>query len=372
MAMAHEAGLRVTRFEVFRYAVPLRAPLMLKGASLATRDGVLLRLEDAQGAVGWGEAAPLPGFSRETPDEAGKDLLALKSALLDQEIAGHPLDPDGALARRLDARAPAPSARFAVELAAGTLYAAARQTTLPPILSATPRATVTLNGLLMGTPDALPGAARRLRADGYRAAKLKVGRQRVADEVSLVHAVADALGPDIRLRLDANRAWAFDDAARFAEGIRGVAIDYIEEPLADPRQMPSFAARFPALPVALDESVVGLSPEGLTAHAYARALVLKPTFLGGLVPTRRLARQAEALGMTSVLSAAFETGLGLRGLIGLAASLADIPAGLDTYRRLADDLLDPPLVWQGGAIDVAALFGTPRTVKHALLHPFDA
>lgn len=41
-----------------------------------TREGVLIRLESESGKVGWGEVAPLPGFSKETLDEAVSDLIA--------------------------------------------------------------------------------------------------------------------------------------------------------------------------------------------------------------------------------------------------------------------------------------------------------
>lgn len=39
------------------------------------REGVLIRLESSSGGVGWGEVAPLPGFSKETLEEALKDLI---------------------------------------------------------------------------------------------------------------------------------------------------------------------------------------------------------------------------------------------------------------------------------------------------------
>ena len=40
-----------------------------------TREGVLIRLESENGRVGWGEVAPLPGFSQETLEEAITDLI---------------------------------------------------------------------------------------------------------------------------------------------------------------------------------------------------------------------------------------------------------------------------------------------------------
>jgi O-succinylbenzoate synthase len=97
--------------------------------------------------------------------------------------------------------------------------------------------------------------------------------------------------------------------------------------------------------VALDESLVGIQPEELEEHRYARAFVLKPTLLGGISHTLRVAEQALRLGVTPVISSAYESGVGTAALVALAAGIGDrpVPAGLDTYRRLAGDVLDTPL-----------------------------
>ncbi len=356
----------LARFDLYRYRLPLTAPLALKGAVLRRREGLLLRLQSDAGAVGWGEASPLPGFSPEGPAEAAQQLLALRPDLLGRELTCDWIDPDGAFARAMDERDPAASARFGIELAAWDLLAAAQGKTLPGVLTPQPRATVSLNGLLTGTGATMLDDARRMRAAGYRAVKLKVGRGSVEEEIDRVRALAGVLGPDVALRLDANRAWRREDAVAFAEGLAGLPVAYLEEPLADPAQLADFVAQT-GLPVALDESLVGLPAEALADHAYARAVVLKPTLLGGLVPALRMARAATHLGITPVLSAAFETGLGLRGLVALAAALPDVPAGLDTYRRLADDVLTPRLDVAGSTLDVPAMMNVERSIRTDLL-----
>ena len=45
------------RFALRRYRLPLTAPLVLKGVRHDAREGVLVRLEDDAGRVGWGDAA---------------------------------------------------------------------------------------------------------------------------------------------------------------------------------------------------------------------------------------------------------------------------------------------------------------------------
>ncbi len=358
----------LTGFDLFQYRVPLVVTLKLGGTVLFERKGLLVRLASSTGAVGWGDIAPLPGFSRESLPEARQQIMAQREALRGWFITSDWLELEGAFVHHLDAQGLAPSVRFGLELALWNLHAAAQRQTLAQLLAPQPRAEISLNGLLMGSPVEILEKARRMREAGYRAVKLKVGRETVEEEIERVRAVCRALGPDVRLRLDANRAWSFDEASAFVRGITGVAIDYIEEPLKDPKRLPDLVEQY-EVPVALDETLTEVSVEALGLHQYARAVILKPTLLGGLVPTLRMARRALALAMTPVLSATFETGIGLQGLIALAAAVNqhDIPAGLDTYRWLADDVITPRLDLAQGRIDVAALLSTPRAINDSLL-----
>lgn len=339
--------MRVRSLDAFRYRVPLGAPLNLGPRTITARDGLLVRVESGSGAIGWGDVAPLPGFSPESLADAADVLQTLIPDLIGASV-------EEALARTVDGAFPS-TVRFGLELALHHVHAEAVSTTIPHVLGDSPRCTVLYNGLLAGEDD-LPRGARRLQEAGYRAIKLKVGRQSIDEDVARVRAVHRAAG-DVALRLDANRAWSADDARRFAAGIDGVPIAYIEEPLRDPRRLPAFAAET-GLPVALDESIQ--DGARLADHAYATAAVIKPALVGGIHATQQLARQAASAGIRLVLSSAFESGIGLRGLVALAATIgpADGPMGLDTYRRLRADVARPRLPLDGPVVDVPALMKT--------------
>ena len=96
-----------------------------------------------------------------------------------------------------------------------------------------------------------------------------------------------------------------------------------------------------------------MTPTRLGAHRYARAVVLKPVVLGGVRAALAWATAAEALGLVPVVSGAFESGVGMRHALALAAALGGGPAGLDPYRRLAADVFDPRLPLDGPTVDVA-------------------
>ena len=275
----------------FRFRVPLVRPLTLKGSPCTVREGVLLERDGK-----WAEASPLPGFSVESIDDV---VAALRG------------------------ERPVPAS---LSFALSALDESELKT-----------AEVPCNVLLLGVRENVLYAASRCCELGYRAVKLKVGRQSIQDDIELVKDVADRLSDNIRLRLDANQAWTLTEAEQFIEGIAGVELEYIEEPLQDPQQLESFYAQT-GVPYAIDESLLQLDGDLNTNDQWpnAVALVCKPTILGGRDRVERLA----ANGKPIVFSAAFESGVGIARIVQLAAEFSPaIAAGLDTLSWFGGDFL---------------------------------
>ena len=234
----------------------------------------------------------------------------------------------------------------------------------PAVTRDTPTArTVSLNALLP-SDDPVP-TAERVAADGWPAAKLKVGRRGPEADAALVREVSRALG-DVALRLDANRAWSMDEAVAFVRALGDTPLAYVEEPLADWRRQPDLAKRT-GLPFALDESLRGLSNRRSRLLTEAAAFVVKPTVVLADPGFLRFRAGRET---PVVVSSTFESGVGMRHLVALAAVYGDTPAGLDTYRWLADDVLERPLPVAGPAVDVAAVLA-PNPVRLDRLEPLD-
>jgi o-succinylbenzoate synthase len=352
--------MKLTRYDLYRYSLPFSGPLTLGGVTLHHREGLLLKLSGDDGSAGWGETAPLPGFSWESVDEAASQLRRHAGSMMGHEVTDDWVDPYRGSSRELDRVAP--SVRFGLELAVWNLYAASSGSTLPEVVTAAPRAVVPVNGLLAGSPVDVLADARRMKDTGYRSIKLKVGTSTVAQDVALVRALGEELGVGISLRLDANRAWGYAEAADFAGGTAGVRFEYVEEPLADPARLPNLVREF-GVPVALDESLVGMEPESVQ-EPFAVAFVLKPTLLGGISRTLRMAERAYRLGVTPVVSSAYESGVGTAALVALAAGIGDraVPAGLDPYRAMAEDVLQTPLNLPAPEVGVRETMDASRMV----------
>lgn len=340
--------MRIAGFRVFHYRLPLAEPLTLAGRIIREREGMLIRLDVDSGASGWGDVAPLPGFSREGFEDAATELTVLGERIRGAEFDSRRCDPESW--QELGTRpSPSASVRFGIETALASLWAQVERGTGPDLSCFD--GVVPVAGLLAGSGPRVLAQAGRMREAGYRAVKLKVGMQSVPEDVALTRAVRAVLGDGIALRLDANRGWGLEQAVRFGRALGAAGVEYLEEPLRDPsRQEEFFDAT--GIPVALDESLLELRPDDLERRGAVGAVVLKPTLLGGAESARRWIARALESNIRPVVSGCFESGIGILALARLAWSTTGdaVPAGLDTYRWLGADVVRPRIPIRSGAL----------------------
>ena len=190
-------------------------------------------------------------------------------------------------------------------------------------------------------------------ASGCRTAKVKVAErgQPPGADTARVQAVRDALGPDGRIRVDANGAWDVDQAERALRELARFGLEYAEQPCATLAELAELRRRVD-VPVAADESIRRADdPLAVRAAGAADIVVLKAQPLGGV---RAALAVAEACGLPVVVSSAVETSVGLAAGVALAAALPDLPyaCGLATMSLLTQDVTAAPLVAQDGALPV--------------------
>lgn len=341
---------------VYEYALSLRAPVHLGHQRMDTRRGFLLRLE-ASGHEAWGEAAPLPGFSREGLADTRVALEALAARI------AHASDDTGQPERCSHPRMP-PAVRCAFHMALDQLAAA--RASLPLQYNLNPQAPkeIALACLITQGGEEAWRRAERAAAEGYRTLKLKVGRTSLKEDIALVNVLTKILPQQISLRLDANRAWDLTAAKAFLAGIDPARIEFLEEPLSDPAGLPELGKAF-SIPLALDESLaeLGAWPIGAAAEELlspAAVLVWKPMLCGlSFTQMQDLSRRLPRL-PDIVLSAAYESGVALSTFAAYAAALDNNrSAGLDTYRALAEDALQSRLALEGPLFALPQQPGTP-------------
>jgi O-succinylbenzoate synthase len=355
----------ITSCAAFFYELPLVTPLRLGQQALSSRRGFILQISAGDQGLGYGEVAPFPGLHKENVAAALQQFRQLQTPLTGSELPNGLPDLQ-ALENWLVEYPLYPSLRHGLETAVLDLLAGVNNTTLAGLLNPSYQQTLPVNGLL-ADGIGIQEQVRRLLAEGYTAVKLKVGRQSLEQDIALVRTVRQALGSATALRLDANRSWDFATAVRFGKALADCPVEYLEEPLADPQRSADFY-HLTGIPVALDESLAGWEPETVSIAEGIQAFVLKPAVLGGLARTARFIRLAGRQHIKAVISSVFESGVGLAALTSYAAALsAGVPAGLDTYRWLREDLPVQRFAAHGGKIAVDSVYRQARRLRADLL-----
>ena len=145
------------------------------------------------------------------------------------------------------------------------------------------------------TPQELVEQTHQNFAKGHRAIKMKVGRERLSEDVAKMAALRDAFGADMPLMADANMKYTVDGAIRAARAFRDFDLVWFEEPI--PPDDPLGHRR-----ILTEGGIPIASGENLRSHWEFRVAIENGvtfpepdvTNCGGVTPFMKIARMAEA------------------------------------------------------------------------------
>ncbi|MGX1584673.1 o-succinylbenzoate synthase [Microbacterium sp. NPDC055502] len=201
-------------------------------------------------------------------------------------------------------------------------------------------------GVNATVPAVEPGRVPEVlaRFPGCRTAKVKVAEpgQLLADDVARVRAVREAMGPEGRVRIDANGLWNVDEAEHAVHALAEYDLEYIEQPCATVPELAELRTRvkYMGIPVAADESIrKSDDPLAVARAGAADIVVIKAQPLGGVTHALQI---VTAAGLPAVVSSALDTAVGLSQGAALAAALPSLgfDCGLGTGSLFLDDVAD--------------------------------
>jgi L-Ala-D/L-Glu epimerase len=334
--------MRITKTALAPSRLELVRPLKTARATYTQREGYLVQVVDEEGRIGQGEAMPLVEFGTESLNVCQQVLQGHCRRLEAQPLADSleaieeafalPSDAPGqgrGLRLRPTEETPhAPAADHAVEMALLDLLAQRRNLPLCRLLDRAARPEVWVNALLTAdAPEALAEEARRAVAEGYKTVKLKVAGRPLDEDEARVRAVRQAVGPEVNIRLDANGGWSETEAVHAVDRLGWYGLELCEQPVP-PQELRALwrLQRRAPFPLAADEALA--SPEAIPVllgaaggMPTARAFVLKPMVLGGLLPALMFARQAASLGLEAFVTSSLDGVVSRAGAAHLAAAL---------------------------------------------------
>ena len=211
----------IDRTEVLVLTHHLSRTRIFGTGSNVTRDSVVVRLEDGDGVVGWGETYLVPG------------VVEAARAMTDSIVGSDADDAAAELTARPDAHR---WALGAVSMALDDLRARQRGIPVSDLygtrLRGKVRAYASSRGYLGGlSPEAAwSDEARTTFDDGFRAIKLRIGKYPVDEEIEAIERVVTA-SPPMTWMADGNGAYDLADSRRLGAALEELGFRWLEEPL---------------------------------------------------------------------------------------------------------------------------------------------
>jgi L-alanine-DL-glutamate epimerase-like enolase superfamily enzyme len=282
------------------------------------RERVIVAVTTEDGVTGWGEASPLPFFTGET---VASVHLQLEQTYLPRLIGRSPFALT-AIMRDLDTLPENSSAKAAIDIALHDLQGRLLGRPVVDLLGGAvrDRVPVTMPIGIEPVPEAVAKAEAAV-GRGIGTLKLKIGRDTAAD-VERVRAIRAAVGPAVRLRVDANAGYTVPVAIRLLHQLAAFDLEYVEQPVAGwDRAGLAEVRRATGLPIMADESLHTIRDAvELIERGAADVFAIKLIKTGGLAQARVIAALAAAHRIDIVVVSPYETEVGIAA--GLALALA--------------------------------------------------
>lgn len=346
--------MKITNIECIPVRVPIRPEVAIraKGGSHSVSPFLLVRVHTDEGIHGLGEVSCTPRWSGEDQVTAAHFISTIFEPMLCGE---DPRDIERLTTRMRAALAGHAFTKAALEMSLWDILGKSTGLPVYRLLGGPVREFIPTKWSVSGVePDRAAGIARWAFEQGFRTLKVKVGID-PAQDVARVRAVREAIGPDVRLGVDANGAWSPATAVKMIRRLGEFDVYFAEQPvppgdfawLADVRRQVS-------IPILADESVY--SPQDAVSIVKACAADALSLYVGkaaGIGPARKIAAITESAMLGCTIGSNLELGVGTAAMIHLGLATPGItadefPCDIIGPLYYSDDILTEPLPIAGG------------------------
>lgn len=340
----------VSGIELFPIRIPIESEQLSFGR-VDTMHFVLVRLREASGVDGWGEAAILQGpyWSAESQESVFYTIGRYLSPL----ILGKEIRTAFEAQRLMESVRGNSFAKAAIEMALMDIEGKITGRSVASMLGGARREKLLVSWTLAAN-DAAKDCARaeEMISRGWKILKVKVGSLPIEDEISRVRRIFRCVEGRAGLRIDANQGWDMKQALRAFEELDSLGLDFIEQPLkkGDFEGLAKLASAY-STPLMADESAE--SPEDVALIAKNRCasvISYKIEKSGGFSNSAKMERIAFENGLEGYMGCMIETGIGNAAYAAFASCVRKLSYGTELFGplRLSDDVASSALEYDDG------------------------
>ncbi|KAJ50616.1 o-succinylbenzoate synthase [Clostridium tetanomorphum] len=312
--------MKITDIKIGEISVPLRKPFKTALRTVNSVEDIIVEVHTDTGNIGFGEAPPTGVI---TGDTKGAIVGAIEEHI-EKNIIGMDIENFQQLMIKLDkSLIKNTSAKAAIDIALFDLYGQLYNAPLYKLLGGYRNEIITDITISVNDPEEMARDSVDAVKRGYGTLKIKVGKDSKMD-LKRMKAIREAVGYDVKLRIDANQGWNPKEAVKALRKMEDEALDieFVEQPvLAHDIEGLKFVTDNISMPVLADESV--FSPEDALNILQRRAadiINIKLMKTGGIYNALKICSLAEIYGVECMIGCMLEAKVSVNAAVHLAAA----------------------------------------------------
>ena len=337
--------------ETLLVEIPTIRPHKMAVATMQTQTLVLIKIVTEDGFTGWGEATTIGGlgYGDESPESVKTNIETYFAPLLKSLSGLSFAQTIQTIKRNINGNR---FAKCAIQTALLDIQAQRLGLPLSEVLGGRLRNSVPVLWVLASgdTDKDIAEAKKMIELKRHNVFKLKIGSRPVEDDVAHVLAIKKALGSDISIRVDVNRAWTELQAIKGIQLLQDGGVDLIEQPCAIENldAMQRLTRRFD-IAIMADESLYGpQSAYQIARNNGASVFAVKIAQSGGLIEGCEVGKIAKLAGIDLYGGTMLEGPVGTIASAHVFSTFESLAYGTELFGPLllTEDILTTPLQYQ--------------------------
>lgn len=328
--------MTITHTEIYKYTIPM-VPFTIATGTMKFAQNLFIRIHTSEGIIGMGECSAFPMITGETQAtcfEMAKDFaLHWKNK--------SPIEIEERLNELHLLTAGNYTAKSAFDLALYDIAAKAANKPLYAFLGGKKKSIESDLTIGINTPEKMAETALAYKENGVHIIKVKLGKS-ASDDIERIKQIRLAIGYDIKLRIDANQGWTYDEAVFALTALGVYKIEFCEQPMRrwNDELLPDLCKQSP-IAIMADESVfTHHDAERMIKHNACSYLNIKFAKSGGIHEALLINQVAEKNNIACMMGGMLESRMALTAKVHFAMANDNIKFyDLDTC--LLGHLIDP-------------------------------
>ncbi|MEG0566671.1 MAG: dipeptide epimerase [Hungatella sp.] len=311
--------MKIAKIELAEVKIPLVTPFKTALRTVDCVNDLVVRITTECGEIGFGEAPPTAVI---TGDTKGSIRCAIEEFMAPNLLGMEIEDLDGVMKKLHGSILKNTSAKAAVDMAIYDLYAKSCKKPLYKLLGGHRAEIETDLTISVNEIDEMVADSVKAVAQGFRILKIKVGKESRKD-IDRIQEIRNAVGPDIKLRIDANQGWSPKDAVGIIRTLedRGIEMDLVEQPVsAHDFEGMKYVTGQVHTKILADESVFSSEDAIRLIQGGAADLInIKLMKTGGIYEALKICAIAETYGVECMIGCMLESKIAVSAAAHLAA-----------------------------------------------------